>query len=815
MEIPDYQPFYIETPGALRAEISRLGLQIPVEENAAQLAPPLTIGRKRIPNRFCAQPIAGCDADTDGAPGKLTRRRYLRYAEGGFGLIWIESTAAGPVGNPTQLRLHEGTLDAFRSMIEEIRHGASSDPTIIIQLTSAPSAADLSDKEVDRLRDELIHAAVLAAQAGFDGIDIQCCHDALAGTLLGAFARPGKYGGVFENRSRFLLETLAGIREQAPGLLLATRLCAFDAARNGFGVSASDYRKPDLTEPVRLVQLLQSAGLALLNVTAASPNLRAPTAERALHPRSDAENPDEHPLMTLDRQLRLAHTLREAAPGLPVIGSGLSWLRQFVPHVAAGAIRDGMIDIAGMGRGALAYPDAPAKIIARGKMEADASCMVCFVCSHLRADSEPVGCVIRDNAVYGPIYRGMRRFDPDQLLAGARRCHLCEAAPCIAASPTHTDIPAFIHAFLNGDESKAYAIIRERDPLPELTARLSPAWLQSEGACIETTLTGTPVPIVDLQYTISWRARDRGETGARVPKESTGKRIAIVGGGPAGIAAAIRLVESGHTVELFEHSDRLGGTPERVIPASRLPEIRSEIDATLRPAIAAERLRIQHGATLGENLALDELRATHDAVLIATGLWQERSLGKVPGVVDALTFLESAKRGHAPVAERVAILAGGDSAMDAARTIQSLGAKEIFIVFGGPRSAMHWHMPESWFATPGVHAMMNWQPLGFEVDGAGNVCGLRIRHAELNVKSVLPVGLVIEAMELQVADSVRGALAGLSLPAGGCGCRTNLDRVYAAGALVNGGASVAQCVAEGLAAATAIHHDLTTAAAWI
>ena len=570
MEIPAYQPFYLETSDALRTEIARLGLDIPIEENTALLAQPLAIGRRRIPNRFCAQPVAGCDAGADGAPGELTRRRYRRYAEGGFGLIWIESTAAGTVGNPAQFRLHKGTLDAFRSFVEEVRRAAVNDPTIIIQLTSGPFAADLSDDEIDRRRDELIHAATLAAQAGFDGIDIQCCHGALAGTLLGTFTRPGKYGGPFENRTRFLLATLAGIRAQAPGLLLATRLCAFDAGRNGFGVSASDYRKPDMTEPVRLVQLLHRAGLALLNVTAASPNLRAPTAERAFHPRSDAENPDEHPLMTLDRQLRLACALREAAPGLPVIGSGFSWLRQFVPHVAAGAIRDGMIDIAGMGRGALAYPDAPAEILARGKMEAGASCMVCFACSVLRAEGEPVGCVIRDSAVYGPVYRGMRRFDPDQLLAGARRCHLCEAAPCIAASPTRTDIPAFIRAFLSGDESKAYEIIRERDPLPELTSRLSPAWLQSEGACIETTLTGAPVPILDLQYTIAWRARDRGETGARVPQDSTGKRVAIVGGGPCGIAASVRLVESGHTVDLFEHSDRLGGTPERVIPADKL-----------------------------------------------------------------------------------------------------------------------------------------------------------------------------------------------------------------------------------------------------
>jgi len=931
VEIPDYEPFYLRTSEELRAEIARLGLTIPIEENFLSLAQPITIGGRRIANRFCAQPIKGCDAAHDGAPTELTRRRYQRLGAGGFGLIWVESTIAGDVrqtllseqpgrqtgvsaskpaaaprksrdfhsldagttampkdpGRPrpesqeargagatapcraartgipdvktvsspsdvahhTRLRLHAGTLDAFGAMVESVRAAGSTPPTMILQLASAASADAVNDDAIERLRDELVHVAALAARAGFDGVDVQSCHRTLAGGLLRAFSRPGKFGGTFENRSRFLLETLASIRAQVPSLLLSVRLCAYDAARNGFGVSPSDYRKPDLAEPIELARLLQNAGTNFLNVTAASPNLRASGPERGLHPRADSERPDEHPLTVLDRQLRIAHTLREAAPGLAVIGSGFSWLRQFVPHVAAAAIGSGAMDFVGMGRAALAYPDAPADLATAGKMEAGKCCIVCFACSTLRNGGDPVGCVIRDAAAYGADYRHMRRYDEDQLLAGAQRCHMCEAAPCITASPTRTDIPAFIAAFRRGDERAAYEIIRASDPLPELTSQLSPAWLQSEGACIETALTGAPVPILDLQYTVSWRARERGETGVRIPDSATGRRIAIVGGGPAGIAAAIRLVEHGHAVALFESSDRLGGAPERVIPAERLPQIRGELDAALKPAITAGRMIVHFGTALGidgmqpsrlswhagvspanaqagspravtgetpvfRGVSLNQLRAEYDAVLIAAGVWEEYSLGSMPGVVGALDFLEAAKRGaETLIADSVAILAGGDSAMDAARTVQQLGAKEIFIVFGGPRSEMHWHMPESWFATPGVHAMMNWQPLGFVPHADGRACGVHIRHVQIGVESVLGAGLIIEAMGLRVADSLRTALAGVDFSEGGhvsvdIAHRTSVERLYAAGGLVNGGASVGQCVAEGLAAAEAIHLDL-------
>ena len=812
MEIPKYQPFYLETIAALESEIDRVGVEIPVAKGLASLFEPLDIHGKRIPNRLCAQPISGCDALPDGSPSELTARRYQRYAKGGFGLIWFEATGALQARDASRLVLNKSTLPKFQSLLRELRQEASANPVFILQLVSGfeGCADDLRDVQLDELRESLIEAAALAAEAGFDGVDIAATYGALAGTLLSATNRLGRYGGSFENRSRFLLETLQGIRKSSPSLLLATRLCAYAGVRDGFGVSKSDYRKTDLTEPLKLVESLYLSGVRLLNITSASPNLRAASAERSLQPFSDSDEPDEHPLTTLERQLHLARSLNQSQSDLVVVGSGFSWLRQFAPHVAVGAIENGWIAMAGLGRGALAYPDAPNSIYALGKLEAAATCMRCNACSVLAEANEPVGCVIREAPTYSPVYQNLRRFDVDQLLAGASRCHFCESAPCISADPTQTDIPAFIRAFLDGDESKAYEIIRKSNPLPELTSQLSPAWLENEGACIETTLTGKSVPILDLQYTIAWRARQNGMTGTRIRQTTSGKKVAIVGGGPTGISAASRLVEFGHEVDLFEQSDRLGGAPSRVIPASRLASPSDEIEALLAPAIAAKRLKVLTPQTLGATIVLEELLQTYDAVLLAIGVWKEASLDQPnTGVMSGLDFLEAAKNGTlTTVPSRVAILAGGDSAMDAAEVAQTLGAQEIFILFGGPRSEMHWHLPESWFASLGVHAMMEWQPLGYSSDAAGRVTSVQIRHTHLGVQSSLAIDFVIEAIGLSVDEKSLGKTTPASLVQNLKFCRTERERLYVAGGMANGGASVGACIADGLAAAEAIHHDL-------
>lgn len=756
MEIPHYEPFYIHSEQALREEIARLGLDLPLESDFSVLASPLRIAGKQISNRFCAQPIFGNDALSNGAPGPLTLRRYSGYARGGFGLIWLENTDALTTRKPGRLCISENTLESFASLIYRIRAEATQSPVLILQIV----AEDPS---------RLLAAAHLAHRAGFDGVDIQHTRTALPSVL-------------------------AQIRVALPDLLLACRLCVYEAVRGGFGAATHDYRKYDLHDPLQCIALLKSAGLDLLNVTTSAPRLRG--THRGIRALTEWEPPDEHPLTALARHVNITRSLREKNPTLPLVGSGFSWLRNFIPPVASAAINTAGLDLIGLGRAALAFPEYPMRILARKMSEPsvrESTCMVCFACSELAHEGREVGCVLRDPQTYGAPYRQMRRFDADRLAEGAARCHLCEAAPCVTHSPTRVDIPGFIDAFRRGDETAAYEILRARNPLPEMTAQCSPGWMEEEGACIETVLKGSPVPIQDLFYTVAWRARKAGRSGIRVPATTSERQVAVVGGGPAGLAATARLVELGHPVEIFESTSILGGVPARLLARHRsISNPREEIEALLQPAIRAGRLKIHFQKKLGTDLQISRLKNDYDAVLVTIGLWQERSLGMAGGVIGALDFLE---QGFAKKPERVALLAGGDSAMDAARALQQAGVSKIDVIFRGPRSEMHWHMPESWFATPGVNFMPLWDPLEYVVDDFNRIQAVRIRHTRLGIETHLPADLVVEAMGLEPTGDFRDD--------------EQTKRIHVAGARINGGTSIGHCIAEGLAMADRIHLQLT------
>ena len=427
------------------ADASCRGLDLPVSEDASVLAQPLAWGHLTLPNRLAAQPMEGCDAHADGSPGELTRRRYLRFAAGGAGLIWFEATAVVPEGraNPRQLWLHEGNLGVFRAMVDEARDAAAETagarPVFVLQLTHSgrysrpggepapviahhspvldpqqdlpPDYPVISDEQLDVLQQAFVRSALLAADAGFDAVDLKACHRYLFNELLASHTREGRYGGDLEGRTRMLRETFAKVRDAAGGRVQVTsRLNAYDGIPYpyGWGVDGREPPGPDLAEPLRLLRELGELGLNAVNITGGNPYSNAYVNRPADKAISRTRTPPEHPLEGVARLLSLARDLRRGVPDVLMVGSGYSWLREYVPYFAAGAVRDGWTDIVGLGRGALAYPDFALDILREGRMHRTKACITCSGCTQIMRDGGQAGCIVRDAEVYGPIYRAGR-----------------------------------------------------------------------------------------------------------------------------------------------------------------------------------------------------------------------------------------------------------------------------------------------------------------------------------------------------------------------------------------------------------------------
>ncbi len=857
----EHQRFHLDTMEKLKAELSRLQQEIPVSDDLTILADRVAIGRYETPNRFAVHPMEGFDADEAGAPQELSFRRYQRYAAGGSGLIWFEATAVVHEGrsNPGQFCLHAATADTFKRLVEGTRKAARDawghDPVLVLQLThsgrySKPSGMPepiiahhspildpkhnlppdyplVTDDYLDRLQDRFVEAAKLAAAAGFDGVDVKSCHRYLLSELFASFTREGRYGGSFENRTRMLRETLARIAAEAPKVFITTRMNAYDAISHpyGWGVDENDFRKPDLSEPVRLVAELRKIGVPVLNLSIGNPYYQPHYGRPFDFPIAGFMPPDEHPLEGISRFISITRKIQESQPGLPVIASGYTWFRQWMPHVAAAVIQSRGATLIGQGRGAFAYPDSVRDILQNGRMDPAKCCVTCSACTQIMRDGGQTGCVVRDAEIYGPQYRLGRRFAMDHLQEEAGRCRECEVPTCQDGCPAHVDIPKFLRAFADGDIAAAYAVLRARNVLPEMCGHVCPSEVQCEGGCVEAVFTENPLPIRDIQLVTCRVARLQNLVGLRLPETTSLEKIAVVGAGPAGLACAIRLLELGHEVSIFDRNNSLGGTPDTVIPGTRYGNAGAEVDAILAPALKAGRVQLNLGKVLGRDFELAALQQEFSAVFLAIGLTGSTSLGKADGVMDALHFLREAKQGRLrDLPDKVAVLGGGNTAMDAAATAKRLGARDVYIVYRRSFSEMPaWPAERDECLRMGVHFLILQQPLEYLKDDDNRLRSLLIARTKLGEpdasgrrrpeviarsRSELEVGLAIEAIGQGTSAQVKAILAsGMELTDKGlvrtapASAATSMDRVFAGGDIVNGGTTAVQGVAEGMRAA--------------
>jgi len=439
-----HERFDFSDAHALRAKCAALGVEIPFSRDLSVLFERVPIAGRTAPNRFCIHPMEGCDGDGTGAPSDLTFRRYERFANGGSGLIWFEATAVAAAGRsgPRQLLLSEETVDDFARLVDATRAaartsmGGGHEPILIVQLTHpgrfcrpdggpqpflvrlnprldaiqkiADDTPVEADDAIDAVGDDLEKAARLAARAGFDGVDIKACHGYLLSDLLGAFCRTGsRYGGAFENRSRLLLETAGRIRASEPGLIVTSRINAFDGVDHphGFGAARTDGAAEDLSEATALLESLHALGAPLANVSIGIPYLNSFLGRPFDRPLDGAPLPPEHPLAGVARLVRITGALQKAVPDLPLVGTGYSWLRQFFPHVGAAVVAAREAAFVGVGRIAFAYPDFVRDLADGGALDSRKVCVGCSSCSQIMRDGGRTGCVVRDTEIYGPEYR--------------------------------------------------------------------------------------------------------------------------------------------------------------------------------------------------------------------------------------------------------------------------------------------------------------------------------------------------------------------------------------------------------------------------
>ncbi len=437
--------FKYKSVADLAAENARLGLDLRFTDDFAPLFRPVRVGPLTAGNALCVQPMEGCDCDADGTPGELTLRRYRRFGAGGAKLIWGEAAAVVEEGraNPRQLWIADHTLPAIAAIVSECRaahrtaFGDDSDLVIGLQLTHSGRYSyrrlPIDDDYLSRLVDRYVAAARHAFAAGFQFVDLKQCHGYLLNELLGARSRPGPYGGSLENRTRLARDIVTAIRAAVPGLVVGTRLSAFDGVPfrvgpagvgvpcdhptplvDGWGTNLDDPTKPDLCEPLAFAGTLRDLGVAILNVSAGNPYAAPHYVRPFEYPPPDGYESPEHPLVGVDRLFMLADAFQAAVPGVPVVGSGYSYLQEFLMHAAAANVRDGRCAFAGVGRATLAQPDFVKQVMDHGRLDRQRVCRTFSYCTALMRSKHndlgqfPTGCPPFDKEGYAAIWQEAR-----------------------------------------------------------------------------------------------------------------------------------------------------------------------------------------------------------------------------------------------------------------------------------------------------------------------------------------------------------------------------------------------------------------------
>jgi len=324
-----------------------------------------------------------------------------------------------------------------------------------------------------------------------------------------------------------------------------------------------------------------------------------------------------------------------------------------------------------------------------------------------------------------------------QALVESDRCYFCFEAPCIQACPTGIDIPSFIHKIATGNVKGSAHDILKQNIMGAVCARVCPTEVLCEGACVRNSQEHKPVAIGALQRYATDALFASGEQLFKAGP-STGKRVGVVGGGPAGLSCAHRLAMLGHSVTVFEPRSKLGGLNEYGVAAykvtGQIPQ--REVDYLL----AVGNIAVETGKALGREISLTQLRKDYDAVFLGVGLGAVNSLGVdesgLSGVYDAVTYIETLRQSRdlsaLPVGRRIVVIGGGMTAIDIASQTKRLGAEDVTIVYRrGPQQMGASHEEQDWAQVNGVRIKHWARPLRLVAHG-GALTGVELETTRLD-----------------------------------------------------------------------------------
>ena len=459
-------PGHFRTAAAFGARLAELGLDFGCDEAVTANGPlsqPIQLCGKRLDNRFCAHPMEGWDGDANGSPSAHTLRRWRNFGRSGAALIWGgEAFAVREDGkaNPRQLCLHDDSERDLANLLRELRLGrsevgASPDGALVgLQLTHsgrfsrphgpfAPRIAQrhpllerryalpegtqpMTDAELEAIGEDYVRAAIVAHRAGFDFVDIKCCHGYLLHEVLASKTRSGTYGGEsLSSRMRLFECIVMAVRAACPSLRIGVRLSAADAGpfhkdpTTGRGVPMTeagvaieqhtfgylpdaDARALDLREAEAFLRRCVELDIETANITLGSPYWNPHLQRPAAYPPSDGYQPPDDPLRFVATHLRATRQLAAAVPQMALVGTGYTYLQEWLPHVAQHVVGRSDAAFVGLGRMLLSYPELADDVLHGRPMQQKRLCRTFSDCTTAPRNGMISGCFPLD-----PYYKAM------------------------------------------------------------------------------------------------------------------------------------------------------------------------------------------------------------------------------------------------------------------------------------------------------------------------------------------------------------------------------------------------------------------------